>query len=246
MTQLFKRRLLLIGLLMAALLAGCRAKPAPSAGFADPELMAYDPSLPFNKVWRKPEIDWKRYDTLYVADVNTSYMLAMTDWQKGERKEQIERDVHDIGIYTRDAMKKAFREDPKHRFAVVDAPTEAPSALVFEMALVQLVPSKVALNALGWAPFGVGLGVSAVRGAADDKSSVAFEARVRDAATGDILLLAADRESEQSAIIDLRAFKWYTQAHAIIDAWSNQFVRVLQQKPGEKISNMPTFRLLPW
>ncbi len=109
-----------------------------------------------------------------------------------------------------------------------------------------MVPSKVALNALGWAPFGVGLGVTAVRGAADDKSSVAFEARVRDAATGDILMLAADRESEQSAIIDLRAFKWYTQAHAIIDSWSKQFVRVLQQKPGEKIGDMPTFRLLPW
>ena len=228
------------------LLPACRAKPAPSAGFADPELMQKDPTIPFNRFWRKPNVDWSKYNTLYVADVNVSHMLAMTDWQKGERKEQIERDVHDVGIYTRDAMKKAFREDARHRFAVVDAPTEAPSALVFEMALVQLVPSKVALNALGWAPFGVGLGVTAVRGAADDKSSVAFEARVRDAATGDILMLAADRESEQSAIIDLRAFKWYTQAHAIIDAWSNQFVRVLQQKPGEKISNMPTFRLLPW
>src|SRR2546423_934832 len=174
MTQLFKRRLLLIGLLMAALLAGCRAKPAPSAGFADPELMAYDPSLPFNKVWRKPEIDWKRYDTLYVADVNTSYMLAMTDWQKGERKEEIERDVHTIAVYTRDTLKKAFREDPNHRFQVVDSPTENSRALVMEMALIQLVPSKVALNALGYAPFGIGLGVSAARGAANDKSTVAF------------------------------------------------------------------------
>jgi len=228
------------------LLPACRAKPAPSAGFADPELMQTDPTVPFNKFWRKPDVDWSKYNTLYVADVNTSHMLAMTDWQKGERKEEIERDVHEVGIYARDAMKKAFREDPDHRFTVVDAPTEAPSALVFEMAIIQLVPSKVALNALGLAPFGVGLGVSAARGIANDKSSVAFEARVRDAASGDILMLAADREAEQSTLIDLRAFKWYTHAHGIIDAWSKQFVRVLQQKPGEKIKNTPTFRLLPW
>jgi hypothetical protein len=246
MTQLFERRVLLIGLLTAAFLAGCRAKPAPSAGFADPDLMTYDPSLPFNKFWRKPDVDWKRYDTLYVADVNTSYMLAMTDWQKGERKEEIERDVHTIAVYTRDSLKKSFRDDPTHRFQVVDAPTENTRAVVFEMALVQMVPSKVALNALGYAPFGVGLGVSAVRGAANDKSTVAFEARIRDAATGDILMLAADREYEQGAIIDLRGFKWYTAAHAIIDSWSKQWVKVIEQKPGEKIKDVDTFRLLPW
>jgi hypothetical protein len=245
MNHFSQRRLLLIGLL-TALLAGCRAKPAPSAGFADPELMAYDPSLPFNKFWRKPDIDLKRYDTLYVAEVNTSYMLAMTDWQKGERKEEIERDVHTIALYTRDALKKAFRDDPNHRFQVVDAPTENSKAIVLEMALIQLVPSKVALNALGYAPFGIGLGVSAARGAANDKSTVAFEARIRDAATGDILMLAADREYEQAAIIDLRAFKWYTQAHAIIDTWSKQWVKVIEQKPGEKIKDADTFRLLPW
>ncbi|HEV8378529.1 MAG TPA: DUF3313 family protein [Tepidisphaeraceae bacterium] len=246
MHQYHQTRLLAFALLAAALLAGCRAKPAPSAGFADPELMKYDASLPFNKFWRKPDVDWKHYDTLYIADVSTSYMLAMTDWQKGERKEEIERDVHTIGIYTRDALKKAFRDDPRHRFQVVDAPTEQPQALVFEMALIELVPSKVALNALGYAPFGVGLGISAVRGAANDKSTVAFEARLRDAATGDILMLAADREAEQAAIIDLRAFKWYTHAHAIIDGWSRQWVRVIEQKPGEKIKDMDTFRLLPW
>jgi hypothetical protein len=228
------------------LIPACRAKPAPSAGFADPELMQKDPTIPFNRFWRKPDVDLSRYSTLYVADVNVSYMLAVTDWQKGERKEEIERDVHDIGVYTREALKKGFREDPRHRFAVVDAPTEAPSALVLEMALVQLVPSKVSLNALGYAPFGIGLGVTAARTAAGDKSSAAFEARLRDAATGQIVMLAADRETEDFAIIDLRGFKWYTHIHAIIDTWSNQWVRVIQQKPGEKIKDAPTFRLLPW
>ena len=181
-----------------------------------------------------------------MADVSTSYMLAMTDWDKGERKDEIERDVHAIGVYARDAIKKAFAEDPKHRFTVVDAPTEAPNALVFEVALIQLVPSKVSLNALGYAPFGIGLGVTIARTAANDTSSAAFEARLRDAATGDIVMLAADREAQQATIVDLRAFKWYTYIHSILDSWSSQFVQVVQQKPGETIKDTPTFRLLPW
>jgi hypothetical protein len=239
-------QLSLFALLMVSLLAGCRAKPAADAGFANAELMKHDPNVPFHKFWRKPDIDWTHYNTLYVADVNTSYMLAMTDWQKGERKDEIERDVHDIAVYCRDTLKQAFRDDATHRFNVVDVPTEDKRAVVFEMALVEMVPSKVSLNALGYAPFGIGLGVTVARTAAGDKSTVAFEVRVRDAATGDVLMLGADREAEQTTIVDLRAFKWYTHAHSIIDAWSKQWVQVVDQKPGEKIKDVDTFRLLPW
>jgi len=229
-----------------ALLSGCRAKPAPSAGFADAELMQHDPNVPFHKIWRKPDVDWKRYDTVYVADVNTALMLSMTDWKKGERKDEIEKDVADIAVYCRDTVKKAFAEDPTKRFQLTDERPTSARALIFEMALVELVPSKVSLNALGYAPFGIGLAVSGTRTVAGDKSTAAFEARVQDAATEEIILLAADREQEDFALIDLRGFKWYTHIHAIIDSWSKQWVRVLEQKPGERIKDTDTFRLLPW
>ncbi len=192
-------------LAVALLAAGCKAKPAKPAGFADPTHMKADKSVPFDRFWRKPGADFKRYDTIYVADVNTAYMLQQTDWQKGERKKEIERDVQALRVRTRDAIVKAFRDDPAHRFKVVNAPTNAPGALIFEMALIEVVPSKVVLNALGYAPFGVGLTLKAVRGLRDDKSTVAFESRVRDAATGQVELLSADRESEQMAVVDLRA-----------------------------------------
>ena len=246
MSQLIQRQFVLIGLLVTALLAGCRAKPAPNAGFADAELMQHDPNVPFHKIWRKPDVDWKHYDTIYVADVNTALMLSVTDWKKGERKDEIEKDVADIAVYCRDTVKKAFRDDPNKRFQIADERITSARGLIFEMALVELVPSKVSLNALGYAPFGIGLGVTAARTAAGDKSTAAFEARIRDAATGEIILLAADREQEDFALIDLRGFKWYTHIHAIIDSWSRQWVRVLEQKPGEKIKDTDTFRLLPW
>jgi Protein of unknown function (DUF3313) len=232
--------------LTSATLVGCRAAPARNAGFADPALMKPDPAVGFNKFWRKPGVDWKHYDKLYVAEVNTSYMLKMTEWQKGERRAQIEQDVRELAGRARGMIVKAFREDPHHRFQVIDSRTNAPRTLVLEVALTEVVPSKVLLNALGYAPFYVGTGISVVRTIANDKSSAAFEARVRDASSGDIVMLAADREAEQFAIIDVRGLTWYSDAEGIINEWSKQFVLLANAKPGEKVPAMPTFRLLPW
>ena len=233
-------------LLMSASLVGCRAAPAPNAGFADPSLMKPDPTVGFNKFWRKPGVDWKHYDKLYVAEVNTSYMLKITDWQKGERKADIERDVRALAVRARASIEKAFREDPHHRFRVIDSPTHDARTLVLEVALTEIVPSKVLLNVLGYAPFFVGTGISVVRTIAQDKSTAAFEARMRDAGTGDIVMLAADRESEQFAVVDVRGLTWYSDVDGIINDWSKQFVLLANVKPGEKVPAMSTFRLLPW
>lgn len=232
--------------LTSATLIGCRAAPARNAGFADPKLMKPDPAVGFTQFWRKPGVDWKHYDKLYVAEVNTSYMLKMTDWQKGERKGQIEQDVRALAGRSRGMIVKAFREDPHHRFRVTDIQTDDARTLVLQVALTEVVPSKVLLNAVGYAPFYVGTGVSVVRTIANDKSSVAFEARVRDAATGEIVMLAADREAEQFAPVDVRGLTWYSDAEGIISEWSKEFVLLANAKPGEKVPAMPTFRLLPW
>ena len=204
------------------------------------------PDVGFNKFWRKPGVNWTHYNQIYVAPVNTSYMLSMTDWQKGERKAQIEQDVRDVAVRARGTIAKAFREDPRHRFRVVDNPANDPQTLVLEVALTEIVPSKILLNAAGYAPFYVGEGVTVVRMVAQDKSSAAFEARVRDAHTGEIVLLAADREAEQLAPVDVRGLTWYGDVDGIIAEWSKEFVQLSNAKPGEKVAAMPTFRLQPW
>jgi hypothetical protein len=233
--------------LMAAMLIGCKASPAPSAGFADPSLLKHDPKNPYDKFWRKPGLDLKNYDEIYVAQVNTAYMLKMTDWQKnGEPKAEIERDVQTLADYTRSSIMNAFRKDPHHRFAVLDNSTRDPHALVYEVALIEVVPSKVLLNALEYAPFFVGTGITVLRDIGNDKSTAAFEGRTRDAATGEIVMLAADREAEQFAPVDIRGLTWFSDAEGIIDGWSTQFVQILNAKPGEAVAGTATFRLLPW
>jgi hypothetical protein len=232
--------------IVTSMLVGCRAGPAPSVGFADPNKLKPDPTIPFNSFWRKPGVNWNNYYTIYVADVNTAYMIKQTDWQKGERQADIEKDVQTVAGYARDTIKKTLRDDPKHRLEVVDAPTKDPHGLVLEVALIEVVPSKVALNALGYAPFFIGTGISVARTIGNDKSSAAFEARVRDASTGEIIMLAADHEDEQFAPVDLRGLTWYSDVDGMIDEWAKQVVMIANSKPGEKVEGTATFRLLPW
>jgi hypothetical protein len=245
MNQGIRRKWITVAM-ASALFVGCKAAPAPSVGFADPKSMKNDPNVPFDRFWHKPGLDWNHYDAIYIEEVNTSYMLQMTTWQKGERQGDIEKDVHTLAQYTRDAIKKAFREDPKHHFKVFDVPSHDEHSVVLEMALIEVVPSKVLLNALGYAPFFVGTGLTVVRTLANDKSFAAFELRVRDASTGEVIVLAADREAEQFAPVDLRGLTWYSDAEGIIDDWSHQFVKIANAKAGEKIEGSDRFRLLPW
>ena len=84
-------KLLTVACIAAFALTGCKAKEAKSGGFIDKTAMKNDASLPFQKVWIKPEFDKSKYTKVYVAPVNTSYMLKMTDWQKGERKDEKKR-----------------------------------------------------------------------------------------------------------------------------------------------------------
>jgi hypothetical protein len=250
MTRQFARltRLVLLGVNLALLVTGggCKAQPAKDAGFVDGASMSKDPALPFNRVWFKSGFDFASYTKLHVAPVNTSYMLKMTDWQKGERKEDIEKDLARLATYSQEAIKKAFRDDPRHRFEVVDAPAGDPKTLVLEMALTEVVPSKVALNALGYAPFFIGLGITAMRTVAKDVSSVAMEARVHAADSGEIVAMFADREQQQLAPVSVRGWTWYSHAETIIRQWATQFVQVATRKPGEKVKDTDPFTLQPW
>src|SRR5262249_23508158 len=147
---------------------------------------------------------------------------------------------------TQEAIKKAFREDPNHRFNVVEMPPTGSDALILEMALVEVVPSKVILNALGYAPFGIGLAIKAVRGIAKDVSTVAFEAGLRHASAREVVGTVADREAEQKAAVTVRGLTWYSHAHTIIDSWSDQFVKTANRQPGQTVEDTKTFTLKPW
>jgi hypothetical protein len=244
------RVIVLLGLAAAAIGGvGCiqKAKPASPAGFIPPENLEQPKDLPFQKAWRKADADWKHYTEIYVAPWNTEYLRQMTWWEKLERGEKVKEDAKELAGYARGVFEEAFRKDPKHRFVVVEQP--GPNTLVAEFALVEVIPNKVVLDALGYAAgpaVGAAGSVAANVQTAATHSTVAFEARMKDGATNDVVAMFADRESEKFSIVNVKDLTWYGHAKAILREWADQFVKIANKQPGDIVKDSPPFDLKPW
>ena len=249
-------RVMIVGLatLCAAALYGCsEATPAPSSGFAEnTEMMSAQQGTPFQRAYWNRSFDPKSYDELYIAPVNTDYIMAQNFWEKASLasidKAQVKKDVATIAEFTRQSFMRAVADDPRHRFKLVDKPGE--HTLILELALTQLVPSKAVLNAIGyvtWIPTVVALGGSTATQSQDTgKGVVAIEGRVRDGSSGEIIGMFADRQHPATAIIDLKALNWWAPARGIIDQWSKQLVALANRPAGAVVKDMPQFELLVW
>jgi len=228
-------------------LSGCaslKAAPSQGAGFVPVQQMAKHEDLPFNKAWVRDDMSWKNYQTIHITPVNTTHLLQASDWQQHFRKESMKKDAEDIAQYMQTRFKEAFRNDQKRHFLVVDAPQ--PGCLTLELALTELVPSNVALEVLGYAPYGGGAAVKVLERATGAVSTVAFEARVKESATGKTMAMYADREQQKFAPIDFRGLTWYGNAKRIIDEWADQFVEMANRAPGESVKESSPFTLMPF
>ncbi len=222
-----------------------KAEPSQGAGFVQMDEMSKRADLPFQKVWVKAGVDWKRYQTLYIKDVNTKYLLEANWWQQSVRKDDMENDVRGVATYMQNKFREAFRKDPQNRFQVVTVPE--PGSLTLELALTELVPSHPVMEALSIAaPYGSGIAVQAAAKDSGAKCTVAFEAKIIDSSSGQVLAMVADREQGKVAPLNLRALTWYGESNVIIDEWAGQFVQVANKRPGEAVKDASPFTLKPW
>lgn len=233
--------------------AGCKAKAAEDSGFLEnSKLMAENSRTPFHRFYWNKQHDPKAYTEIMVAPVDTRYVLAQNIWEKvsvvSVTEAQIKADIQKLADYTRQSFIKAAADDPKHRFKVVDK--AGPNTVILEAALVQVVPSKAVMNALGyvsWVPAVIETAGSLGTGSEDaGKGVVAIEARFRDGGTGEVVGMFADRERPKAAIVDLKALTWWEPAKAIVDEWSRQLVELANMPPGESVKDSPAFELLVW
>lgn len=228
---------------------GCiqKAKPASPAGFIPEKDLEKPSDLPFQKAWRKKDLDWAHYKEIYIAPWNTEYLRQMTWWEKLERGEKVKEDAKELAGYARGVFEEAFRNDPKHRFVVVDQP--GPNTIVAEFALTEVVPNKVVLDALGYAA-GPAVGAAGTVAAnvqtATTHSTVSFEGRLKDGGTNDVVALFADRESEKFSLVNVKDLTWYGHAKSILREWANQFVKIVNKQPGQIIKDSAPFDLKPW
>jgi hypothetical protein len=228
---------------------GCiqKAKPASPSGFIPDKELEKPSDLPFQKAWRKKDLDWSHYRQIYIAPWNTEHLREMNWWEKLERGEKVKEDAKELAGYARAVFEEAFRKDPKHRFTVVDEP--GPNVLVAEFALTEVVPNKVVLDALGYAA-GPAVGAAGTVAAnvqtATTHSTVAFEARMKDGGTSNVVAMFADRESEKFSLVNVKDLTWYGHAKAILREWADQFVKITNKQPGEIVKDSAPFDLRPW
>ena len=222
-------------------------QPAPDAGFIEqPERHVRRVDLPFQKVWIKPGFDKSGYRQLVVTPVNTQYMLEM-GWlhrmSSANLIRDVNRDIETLAQYFHDQVVKAFEADPNHRFEVIKSPSQHKyPTLRLEIALIEINPSMPVLHALSW----VGpIGTSAAAGMINQRR-VAFEGRLRDLQTGEVVATFADRNMQDVGPIDLTRLTWYGPAKGIMDRWANQFVQIANRKPGEMITDPVAFTLRPF
>lgn len=219
---------------------------APDAGFIEhAERQTHRADLPFQKVWIKPDFDVSSYKGLVVAPVNTKYMLEM-DWlhslSGANLISDIKSDIEELAQYFHAQTIKNFKEDPKHRFQVLSYPARhTQAALQLELALIEINPSTPALHAAGWLVIGGGTAAGAI-----NKRTAAFEGRLRDLQTGEVVATFADRDMQDVGPLDLTRLTWYGPAKGIMDRWAQQFVQIANRKPGEAVTDPTAFTLRPF
>ncbi len=242
------RTLLAVCLFLSLALTGCetmQAQPSKGAGFVPMDEMAPRADLPFQKVWIKAGVDWDKYHKLYIEQPNTDYLIKGNAWQEHFRKDKIQQDMKTIADYMGNAFAKAFKDDPKKRYEIIDKPE--PGSLTAEVALTELTPSNPVLEALGIAgPYGSGVVVQAAAKETGARATVAFEAKILDSESGEVLAMFADREQGKFAPINLRGLTWYGECQASIDDWSKEFVEVANKRPDEVVKPSSPFTLSPW
>lgn len=250
---------LALALCVAATFSGCSSiqsasndmkavavQPAPDAGFiANPERQRKISYLPFQKVWIDPGFNKDNYQEIIISPVNTQYMFEM-DWLHKASSANwfgdVKKDIDELAVYFHDQMVKEFKEDPNHRFTVIEyIGQHQKPALRLEIALVEINPSTPVLHAAGWLVLGGGTVAGLI-----NQRRAAFEGRLRDLQTNKIVVTIADRNMQDVGPIDLTRLTWYGPAKGIMDNWAKQFVEVANRKPGEKVADAVPFTLRPF
>lgn len=219
-------------------------EPAPNAGFIEhPALQAKRADLPFQKVWIKTGFEKSAYRELVVAPVNTQYMLKM-DWMHNMSTASwignVKKDIAELARYFHHKVVEDFKYDPKHRFLIIDSTEQhTQPALILELALIEIDPSQPVLHALSWAgPPGTGTAAGAI-----NQRRAAFEGRLRDMDTGEVVATFADRDMADAGPLDLTRLTWYGPAKGIMDRWASQFVQIANRKPGEAVTDPTPYTL---
>jgi len=214
-----------------------KASPAPPSGFlVNPQKMTSDPRAPFDKVWRNPSpLAWERvrnFDRVVILPVNTTYMKA-TPQQRAEAEK--------MAVYTREQFQKQFAEGGKLR--VVSRP--GARTLVLEMALVEMKPTNVAGNVVSTGAGVVVPGANVV-GSQFTHGNIAFEAKLRNGQTGELLAEYADRERDKLSVFSFRDYSPTAHNRKAVDDWAKEMEQLTTIPRDQRVAGAMRVTLNPF
>ena len=240
-----------------------RTPAAPTTPFLNhgSELKPIPERLEWDAVWssdpghivaKHPEIR-----KIYVDTINIDFLNKKKDangvWS-GDADVSKE-DIEDITNQLHKEFTEGIQNHPETSLQLVDQP--GPDTLILAIALVELIPTKVSVNALvdvgGVLLPGSKLiedaGNAGAQIAAGSFSggSIAIELKLLDGKTAKSLVEAKDRESDPASIIpnyrDFEALGW---SRSTCKEWAKQFIEGFSTTADVKIEGISHFSLLPW
>ena len=224
------RQILSVGIAVAALaLGGCaversvtKAEPTNflrSTGTAQSGKIG---RLPFERSWKNPALNAANYSRIVIRPVSTEH-LRTGQWKESvstfiTSEQTFKTHAAEVARYWDNSLSRAFASQ-QNRFTRT-GDTSQPGTIVVEIALTEIVFGRPVANAASYAVSGGGVANSMLFA-----PSVAFEARVTDGATGQLLATASDRRSTKIKLIDFNKFTFTKSNKEICDEWSQQIMQ---------------------
>ncbi len=201
-------------------------------------------SAPFHYLYQAPR-PWPEFKYIYVPPADMSRLLPNENWakldEKAARKFKVE--LNDISRYLTEKMREAFSTvADKQGMTMVEHP-DKPGTLVVASAITRIIPTKTELNYLSIPAnyFLPGISTAVLMSSG---GSICIEGKLYDSRSRKIIMMFADRERNQAALIDLSAFTWYGSAKVNIDFVSRETAAVFSALPGEKVGRGAPVRLI--
>ena len=217
--------LVLSGFSLTAQAGVFKASPAPPSTFLEhpQEMRAYPARAPFDRVWENPSSrSWDRvkgFDRVVIMPVNTSHLKLLP---------RQEDDVQKMAIFMHEQFQKEFASGGKYH--VMNPP--GGKALKVELALVELRPTNVPGNVISTGAGVVVPGLNFV-GQQLTHGTIAFEAKVRNGQTGELLAEYADRENDKFSLLSFRDYSANAHSRRAVQDWAKQ-LRQLVSTPASQ------------
>ncbi len=240
--------LLLFGTGCASMQSMMRADPPELTGFLpdQPQLTRESPQFPFHYFYARNTN--KQYKNIYVAPVNTRYLLEndILGQLSADIAREIQCDIGDIAEFMRQCYIADLRNvQVQSGLTVVDDPN-LPDTLVVYPAITQIVPTKATLSYVGLA-----LSICVFPGfrlitTPLASGSISVACKVVDSRTGEIMMMYADREKDVRAVLNFSSFTWYSSSKVNIETLAEKNAQFFTTRDYNSIKRDAPIRFWSW